>query len=285
MGNNNPEGLSFLINQLKDEDVYFFVHWDKTSKIDIRNQLKKEIEEQINWVKPIKVSWGGYSQINAQLNLLQMARKSEAFDYYHLISDNDIPLMSLRYFKSFFKENNGEEFIGYSNSDDSKFGWSSRLRYYYPFEELDFPRLLKKILEVFSINIQRSIGIDRLSDNNIEIKKGPSWYSVTNRTVEYILSKRKEINYLFKKSSKADEIYIQSEVWNNLILKNKLRAGNEFVSSARYIDWHRGNPYVFSDKDESEIQKVYNTQYAFARKIKISDNINLKRWLIFANKN
>ena len=40
--------------------------------------------------------------------------------------------------------------------------------------------------------------------------------------------------------------------------------------AARYIDWKRGNPYVFTLKDVTELRSVINTRYAFARKIESS---------------
>lgn len=37
--------------------------------------------------------------------------------------------------------------------------------------------------------------------------------------------------------------------------------------AARYIDWKRGTPYVFTKKDIPELKEKVNTKFAFARKV------------------
>ena len=44
--------------------------------------------------------------------------------------------------------------------------------------------------------------------------------------------------------------------------------------AARYIDWQRGTPYVFTKNDVPELKNVVNTKYAFARKVKDPNLIN-----------
>lgn len=44
--------------------------------------------------------------------------------------------------------------------------------------------------------------------------------------------------------------------------------------AARYIDWKRGTPYVFGNKDLSELKNVVNTKYAFARKVNDASLVN-----------
>ena len=42
---------------------------------------------------------------------------------------------------------------------------------------------------------------------------------------------------------------------------------NDNYQAARYIDWNRGTPYVFTSKDIKELKSKVNTKYAFARKV------------------
>lgn len=279
MGNSNPDGVRFISKQLQDPTIDIYVHWDASSKVQLSQDLFN-LNNVYVIKNPVSVSWGGFSQVQAQLKLLEDARAHARYDYFHLISDNDVALMSVRYLKKFFEENNGQEFVGFEAEDDSKFGWKSRFQYYYPFENLDIPRNLKKILEMLSILVEKAIGVNRLKHNDLETKKGSSWYSITNQTASYILSNSELIQKMFSKGAKVDEIFLQTLIWNSDVLKRKLNSGSEFEASLRYIDWNRGNPYSFSDSDIDEIRGIYNTNYAFLRKIQIEDQLNTKEFLL-----
>ena len=54
---------------------------------------------------------------------------------------------------------------------------------------------------------------------------------------------------------------------------NIKNVNNDNAQAARYIDWKRGTPYIFSAKDIEELKKVKNTKYAFARKVTDSNII------------
>lgn len=50
------------------------------------------------------VTWGGYSQINAELLLLQLATESGIYQYYHLISGSDLLIQTQDVFHDFFEK-------------------------------------------------------------------------------------------------------------------------------------------------------------------------------------
>lgn len=279
MGNSNPAGVRFVCQQLKNPQIDFFVHWDATSKINIDKYIG-DLDGVRLLKKPVNVSWGGSSQVEAQLKLLEAAGvDNDTYDYYHLISDNDVALMDVNHFLQFFKENSGKEFIGFEENDDSRFGWKSRVQYYYPFENLNINRNLKKVLELTCVVTERFFRVDRLKKNRLKICKGSSWYSISKKTARYVLSKKAQILKLCKMGSKVDEIYLQSLINENKKLKSDLYSGDEFIASLRYIDWKRGNPYVFNDSDLKNIQENFNQKYAFLRKINIEKSPKIKNFL------
>lgn len=69
---------------------------------------------------------------------------------------------------------------------------------------------------------------------------------------------------IFAHSFLSDETYLQTILGD--YRPKHLKDDNEMA--ARYIDWQRGAPYVFTKKDVSELKSVINTRYAFTRKVK-----------------
>lgn len=66
---------------------------------------------QMKFAERTRVNWGGYSQIQAELNLLKAAANSgEDYSYYHLLSGADLPLRPAQEIWGFF-EQRGTEFI------------------------------------------------------------------------------------------------------------------------------------------------------------------------------
>jgi len=66
------------------------------------------------------------------------------YDYVHLISSVNIPLMDVEYFKSFFKK---EVYIGFSNDKDIE----GRVKYYYFFLNLIKGNSSKFLVQKFNL--------------------------------------------------------------------------------------------------------------------------------------
>lgn len=275
MGNSNPDGVSYVVNQLKDPDIEFFLHWDKSSQIDIRKYLTQNSLNEINVIEPVHVSWGSSTLVNAQLDLFEAAHKSK-FDYYHLISDKDVALMDPEYFKKFF-ENSDKEYVGFSKNMKKI---DERLKYYYPFENFDISKRKKEFLDKLLCNIQKFFKVNRLKNMFIEIKKGENWCSLTDAAVSALIDRRDFFENVLKNTTKSDELYIQTVLWNSDVFQEKMNdCLDEHDASLRYIDWNRGQPYEFTDNNYDEISQVFNTKYAFIRKISIDNNPGLKKLL------
>ena len=54
---------------------------------------------------------GGYSLVKGELLLLEYAHNTDKFDYYHLLSGQDMILRPMREINQFFEENSGKEFV------------------------------------------------------------------------------------------------------------------------------------------------------------------------------
>lgn len=107
IAHNNFQQLEFLLSLLDDEKNDIFLLIDKKSEISA--SVLKSLNESCNksiftLVERVKINWGGYSQIKAELILLKAAVHNN-YSYYHLISGSDLPLFSQDYIHEFFDKN------------------------------------------------------------------------------------------------------------------------------------------------------------------------------------
>ena len=96
----------------------------------------------------------------------------------------------------------------------------------------------------------------------IRFKKGPQWFSIKSKYVSEILNFN---NSIFMHGYCADELFVQTILGR--FEAQEPKNDNDNFQAARYIDWNRGTPYVFTSKDVDELRSKVNTQFAFARKV------------------
>lgn len=260
---NDASVLQETINILDDDNIDFIIHWDKRFKKPNLNAHNSNIV----FIPRIKVNWATDLQTKAQILLFKYVYESNKYDYCHLISANDIPLMDVDYFKEFF--NPGSHYLGFVDYIENTF--VERMKYYYPIRHLNmkhkkylYLKIVKKINQIFNVN--------RLNGKSIE--KGCNWFSMD---VSYLKSLVLKENFsMFKNTFASDEFYAQtllsslkpdniSERFN--YLSDSERMNRSSSMALRYLDWHRGCPYVFKITDLKELRSKKNTKYAFVRKV------------------
>ena len=119
-------------------------------------------------------------------------------------------------------------------------------------------------------DVENNDNVENIKFNNskMKIKYGSQWVSITDDLVQYILKNRKVIYKLFKFSNCADELFIQTLIYNS---KYRYRLydekfDNSIDANKRLIDWSRGrngNPYVWTILDKKVIDE---SECLFARK-------------------
>lgn len=241
------------IEKLDDKDIDFFIHWDKKSNLpNFKSKYSK-----ISYVDRVNVNWGSYDEIAAEINLLQGAKEAEyKYDYVHLISSTDIPLMTKEYFKKYF---NKDAYIGFQNPTPKHS--KERVSFYYPTSFINVRNKLWLIKVVKALNY--IFRVNRLSRKNIVIKKGPQWFSINYKFIEPILNYDNDV---FKHSYLGSEVFIQTIL--GYLDNNKKNDDNE--QAARYIKWSNDkapHPLTLTVDNISELKEKLNTKYAFARKI------------------
>ena len=191
------------------------------------------------------------------------------------------------YIHGFFDKNPNKIFLSYCGED-----WNikaqSRIRYFYiQAGHNSFLRCFNK----FSVTFQKFIGIDRLAKNRmVKFVGGANWFSLPEDFVKYIVKNKRQVCDMFNYSYCADELFVQTVAYNEqafreriyLLKINCLNNSNDtdrYKSNQRYIDWNRGQPYIFRQTDFDELM---NVEYCFARKFIYSNENRIMEMILDA---
>ena len=211
------------------------------------------------------VHWGGYSQINAELLLLDMSARIQegGYAYYHLLSGQDLPLKSQDDIHDFFDRNDGKEFVScVLKREGEPFEWM-RVRFYNLSDIVNYNATWGRALNRLFWKTQQYLHIERNMD--INFRMGPSWWSITDAFAKYILSMEDWIKKVFKGAANGDEVFVQTLLVNSGFAANQYHNGAA-GANMRLIDWERGgrkNPYIFRAQDLGTLKE---SDMMFARK-------------------
>lgn len=270
------ETFKTLLRMLDSDENDIYVHMDLKNKQFDEDDCRKLIKRSgIYFTKRTSVTWGGYSLVNVELMLLKLATKKE-YNYYHLLSGQDLPIQSGKTIQDFFIEHQGEEFVGF---DKKIFDDYSRVSYYYPLQEIvgrNRETLLGRAAAVNTI-LQKYLHIKR--NKLICFQKGPQWFSVTNDFAKYIIQQENWIKKVFSYTICCDEVFLQTVAINSPF-KDKIYQQEIFSDTEkavmRLVDWKRGGPYTFLNED---YQELIDSKMLFARKFDCDKDATIVRKL------
>lgn len=259
----NVEISKNLLSLYDDKNIDFYFLIDKKAK-SYNEEVLKDICKKSNvyFVPKINIYWGSFSQIQAEYILLENAVK-KSYDYYHLISGCDIPLYTKNEFFDFFEQNKGKEFVEYSPKEIAeKNKVQDLVKYYYVFmesvrEKSAIKRKPKTFLREFFLKLQRLLKIDRTKGK--EFQYGSNWFDITDDFAKYVLKNKPWVIKHFKKTCCADELFLQTLLFNSPFYSNNyycLNEKNRILQRNRYTDWTRGQPYTFKKEDYNEIINI-----------------------------
>lgn len=266
MAHGDFELLKILLILLDDTRNDIYVHIDKKVKGFVANEFKMFVKKAgLFFTNRVNVAWGGYSQIKAELILLNEAVKRK-YSYYHLLSGADLPIKTQNEIHEFFSTNAEKNYIGIDAVGIEECGAISRIGRYRFFQDYlgrgsqkrnKYMLFICDTIEKKLLKVQKYLQINRLKKWNVCIYKGPNWFSITHSLAKYILENGKTIKKHFDKGICADELFLQTIAMNS---KYKESIDNNCL---RYVDWQRGNPYIFQITDFDELCK---SDKLFARK-------------------
>lgn len=221
----DPEHLNRMIKAL-DYNADFYIHIDaKADKNEF--QINKDNVFFIN--DRLNIFWGGFNMVRATLKLIKQAIKQNT-EYSHMIllSGNDYPIKSSEYIYSFFKNNQGKDFIKAINIDNldkntyRKFfsrTVDKNLNY-------DFFPLIKysnklKISKIINLIRNRTIGLlpnmRKKKFKNRDVYFGSQWWALSIETIENMLvfySAENKFFDVFKTFFVPDEKFFHSLYFN-----------------------------------------------------------------------
>ena len=272
---NEPKLFKILIELLDDKRNDIYVYLDKKTDKSLFDSTSTKYSRIFFLDNTCYLSWGSPELLNAELVLLKFAHSHGKYSRYHLISGVDLPIRTQDYIHDFLDCRNAQkEFIGVVKSDVQDSWIKQRTGVYYFFKNhlslarecTRFGKLLFHFQDRF-VTWQMYHPIFR-RNYDVKLKMGPQWFSLTNSCVEYLLAKEKTFFCKFKYTKIPDEIAIQSAVWNSPFKENIYDLDDQYHSCLRKIDWTRGGPYVWREKDFEELM---STDCLFARKFSCSD--------------
>lgn len=267
MAHNEFDILEKLLLLLDDSRNDIYIHIDlKVKNFNFKYYKDLINKSKVEFIKRQNVRWGHISQIQCELSLLKSSINGN-YKYYHLISGVDLPIKTQDEIHKFFDDNNGLEFIHFCTEDESENIKDRVLNYnFMRFHRSNkVVRLIGEKTNNLLKKLQYKINFQRSWESNIKICFGSNWFSITNDLVQYILMKEEWINKYFKYSSCADEVFLQTLVYNSQFRNNifmKEYTG-DYKACLREVDFKRGNPYVYKIED---FNKLIDSDKLFARK-------------------
>lgn len=255
---NNFHQLSLMLELIDDARNDIYIHIDKKVKDAPFEMLKNTLRRaNMFFVERVSVTWGGYSLIQAEMNLIKAAAQG-SYEYCHLLSGVDLPLKSQDEIHEFFASLGGMQCITYDSIDSCL----DRLRYYYPLQEMigrkrNFSSKLLRRIQWLFLGLQRIFKINRIRAKEDKYYKGSQWVSITGEFAKYLSQMESHIKKCFRHTLIPDEIFMQSVAMASPF-KDRL-----YTDGVHYIDWTRGEPYTFREED---FDLLMSSGKMFARK-------------------
>ena len=246
MAHNQFEQLKKLILLLDDPRNDIYVHVDAKSRdFDQEKFLNLTKNAGLSFIKRKKVTWGAYSQIRCELDLLEYATK-KYHDYYHLLSGADLPIKNQDQIHTFFETNQGTEFLSMHEDVMETKSYRDRIQVYHLLQELVGNKKSDSFvfkIEWALLKLQELLNIDRLKKTNLVFQKGTNWFSITHEFAQYVVSEAPNMRKMYKMTKCADEVFLHTLAWNSQF-RDRIQS-----DSKRLIDWKRGRPYTFRLED------------------------------------
>lgn len=261
--------LERLLKLIDDKRNDIYLHIDKKVKnFDFEYYKRLVKHSKIYFTDRINVSWGKDTQIKCELLLLKEATKQK-YDYYHLLSGVDLPLKNQDEIHNFFNKCGHKDFVHFCYHHEVNNHIIERVKYHHLFlknirSNNKTNRFISQKLHSILLRIQKIINYSRIKNEQDKYYYGANWFSITDELANYIVSKGKQILKKYKNTLCADEIFLQTLVFNSKFYKNLyLYEDDNYKQIMRYIDWKRGEPYTFTIDDYNLLTE---SNMLFARK-------------------
>jgi hypothetical protein len=259
----NPAMLAALVAALNKPKETVFVHIDKKAAILPFEQL---LSGQCTFIEQREnISWGGFSMIQATLNLMKAALSTDNFDYYCLLSGCDYPIKPVRAFESYLAAHPGNEYICYRDMAELPPNFKKRYTGLFLFKNKKVNFGITKTLRLF---------YKRKPYGNKPIFFGSQWWTLTGECVKYIMdfiAKHPDILSCFKYTLLADEMFFHT------IIARSPFANNVQNDNLQHIVFEKGwHPRVWRMADK---ETLLQSPAYFARKFDLATDSGIVDFL------
>lgn len=269
MAHDRPSELSDLIQSLDDSDHCIYLHIDARSRLNPNDFRSCAEKSPLIAVKQHAITWGGVSQIAAEMELFSTAYHDGGFGYYHLMSGVGCVTHSNEYLHKYFNKYNGENFIKLSPTPNRLV---MRYDQYHWFHEklVGKKRNMWKYVDFALCYLQQIFGVSRF--HGIEIPKHQTWCSLTSDFVSCLVSDKEKILRQFKYTYCCDEIFLTYELCGHGMWDTLSSHG-----SLRFIEWTQqgkrdSSPRALTIQD---FDRLAEPNILFARKINYPESSSL----------
>jgi hypothetical protein len=253
--------LARLVARLAHADAAFYVHLDrKVPDREVKSVVAALARYAPVFVEPrVDVVWGGHSQVRATLAGLEAAlRSGRRFDYLHLLSGQDYPLLGAAPMRRRLEALGGRECIDFCEL--APHGWKDAMyRYerYHLHDRLRSPAACEVAEALVNAVMPR-----RAPPRGYTMYAGSSWWTITEACAHHVVeTARREIALydFFRSTECPDEMFFQT-----LVLNSRFAAA-VVNDNLRYVDWSAGgrNPKILTTED---LPKLAASGKLFARK-------------------
>lgn len=237
IAHNHFAHLKRLIQAIQTEHTYFFIHIDqKAPPVSFDEFYHVQVIP-----KHYAISWGGFTMVEATIELLKTAFHFEAFDRYVLLSGVDYPIKSNGYIEELFEKNQEINFIEADPMPTMNKQFDRLFCYRLECDrDITLTSLSKKAINRFV----RLSGIRRpypQEHPDYRPFAGSQWWAFNDAFVDYLLnflSENAEWVAFFKHTFVPDEMFFQTIIMNS-----------PFAPTVRntltYADWESGPPYPY----------------------------------------
>lgn len=256
--------LKDLINQF-DDRFNIYIHVDKKS-VDSHNELPAiDVLPQVKRLsRKYTVNWGGVNHLYAYLDLISYALKDSTNQFFHIITGEDWPLVSIDEIYARFQQNPEINYLSYFKLPDNRWkdGGLSRIQYYHFYNEINTRK--HRIIVPLLSKIQQKLLLKRSLPKAFNTYYGGSKnWSLSRAAVQYVITFGNDNPDFFRRTrytNCVEEMYFQT------ILVNSPLSNTIINDNLRYIIWENRNGSSPAYLDETDFDPIQSGDFIFGRK-------------------
>jgi hypothetical protein len=245
-------------------DIY--IHIDKKSHVSPSFLQGLCRERNVKAVDSVySIYWGGRNHVSAILWLCKEAlEKSPCATHFHLISGNDMLIKAPKDVIRYFHSAGDANFLDFFPLPSEQWagGGLNRLEYIHPMDRLNVKERYEAEVYARYLRMQRQWNFRRPLPE-YPLYGGSSWWSLTRRAVEYMISHYNWNGWY----SRLENTFAPDEMYVQTLLLNSELAGTIVPNHLRYILWEPQNGSLPAILDERNLSRMIQSDAVFARKV------------------